>query len=275
MLTQNGEQLTDMPSFPDNPMMFSRSNELQLSSKTTIHHPSSGINPLVDSAAHLFSLATRYSQLDRCHSPEKLQSELITEINLFQDTIKLRGYNAEYLLVSRYALCATLDDLLFHTEWGAEWKPFSLLRVFGQEEPERQERFFLILERLLKEPNTYIELMELMYFCLSLGYKGSYRATGFTHTQLEMICDALYRHIRAQRGEFSKTLSPFSVKPPLKSTVSHSRKNFSPTSLLLTTASTILLLFVGLSFILDNTSHRIDHSLIQIGKTFTHDTIKV
>jgi len=271
MLTQTSES-NNLISSPAS----QKDNQIQLAQTIIIHENKSGINPLADAAAKLFSLATKYGQLENCLDFEKIQTKLINEINLFQDNIKNQGYNAEYILISRYALCVTFDDILSHTEWGTDgkWEPYNLLQIFNQEESGRQERFFLILERLIKEPKNYIELMEFMYLCISLGFKGNYRATGFNHTQLEMICDTLYQHIRAYRGEFNKTLSPFSI-----TSTSHKNKiinkKFSPTTLLLTTACLILLIFIGLNYALDTSAHHVDRTLIQIGKAISHESINV
>ncbi|MDX1900914.1 MAG: type IVB secretion system protein IcmH/DotU [Gammaproteobacteria bacterium] len=251
-------------------------NQLALPTAAEVHQTESGINPLVDHAARLFSLAGKLERLHTCRNPKKLQQEIIVEVNLFEQSIKSHGYSAEYLLVSRYAICATIDDILSHTEWGIEgqWEPLSLLRLFNQEEADRKERFFLILERLVKEPKKYIDLMEFMYVCLCLGFKGSYRATSFTHIQLDMICETVYQHIRTQRGEFSKILSPFSIKSPPPS-AKITAKHFSPTLVLLITACTILLLFVGLNFILNTSSHHVDEARNAIEKMLSGETTHV
>lgn len=269
--------------------MFTQSSERDLTSlnsavtqyhvmpETITHSHHSGINPLVDAAATLFSLAGQYARLTHYDELNELQIKLIHEINVFQKTIEARHYNAEIVLISRYTLCATLDDVFSHTEWGAheKWKPYSLLQIFHQEKSAQQERIFLILERLIKQPNIYIELMELMYFCLSLGLKGSDRPSNFTQDQLNITCDTLYQHIRAYRGELNKTLSPFSTKIlPIKDHIVKI-KTFSPLTVLLTTICCILLIFVGLNFILDTSSHQMDHKLIQIGKNISHETINI
>ena len=43
-------------------------------------------------------------------------------------------------------------------------------------EAQGGEKFFEILERLRAEPDRYIDLIELLYVCLALGYEGKYRA---------------------------------------------------------------------------------------------------
>lgn len=195
---------------------FEVANQLLTRGKFTAHHPKAGVNPLVDSAAYLFSIIGRLKQIKSYRHLNKLHNELVAEVNTFQEAAKSHGYGSEYILVSRYALCATLDDVITSTSWGGQgqWDNYSLLTAFNQESGQ-QERFFIILERLIKDPNLYIELMEFMYLCLSLGFKGNYRSTEFSNNQLELISNALYKRIRAYKGDFSKTLSPFPMKASL------------------------------------------------------------
>lgn len=286
MPTQNGNAVVDdsshqFISFPKAPPETTTLalpkdaliQQLGLPNTEEIHQTEAGLNPLVDQAARLFTLVSKLERLQNCRQPKKLQHEILIEIQRFEENIGAQGYNAEYLLVSRYAISATLDDILSHTEWGidGQWEPYRLLRVFNQEEREGKERFFIILERLVKEPKQYIDLLEFMYVCLCLGFKGSYRRTSFTHTQLDTICEALYQHIRTQRGDISKILSPFPIKPHKMQAPESTPKHFSPTLILLTTACAILMLFVGLSYILDTSSHHINNTLNNVSKIISKD----
>jgi type VI secretion system protein ImpK len=236
------------------------------------HHPKAGLNPLVDSAAYLFSIIGKLKLLKSYRSLNKLQKELITEINVFQEAAKTQGYSSEYILVSRYALCATFDDIITNTSWGdqGQWDNYSLLAIFNQEST-KQERFFLILERIIKDPALYIDVMELMYICLSLGYKGSYRSTEFSNNQLEKITHALYKRIRAYHGDFSRTLSPFIPKISAPA----AKQNTPNTSILfafLITASIIMILFISLGYLLDNNSNLAYQALTHIGKSTPYET---
>lgn len=252
------------------------STQLLSRGKFISHHPKAGINPLVDSAAYLFSIIGRLKQIKSYRHLNKLHKELVHEINTFQDAAKSQGYSSEYILVSRYALCATLDDVIINTTWGSQgqWDNYSMLAAFNQDSGQ-QERFFIILERLIKDPNLYIEVMEFMYLCLSLGFKGSYRSTEFSNTQLEQICNALYKRIRAHHGDFSRTLSPFPLKPtgPLPTTKPQKKPAFG--FAVISTACIILIIFIGLGFLLDTISNQTYQELLHIGKSLlyeTHDT---
>ena len=266
MIDPQDEKASIMPS------TLEPASQLLTRSKFISHHPKSGLNPLVDAAAYLFSIIGKLKQIKSYRHLNKLHKELIAEINTFQDIAKSHAYSSEYILVSRYALCATLDDVIINTSWGAQgqWDNYSLLVAFNQDAAQ-QERFFIILERLIKDPNLYIDLMEFMYICLSLGFKGSYRRTEFSNNQLEQIANALYKRIRAHHGDFSKTLSPFPMKgsiiakPPAK-------KKLSIGFVILTTASIMLALFIGLSYLLDTISSQAYQELMHIGKSILYET---
>ncbi len=245
--------------------------QLLLPSKFVTHQPKAGLNPLVDAAACLFSMMGKLKQLSSHQELHKLQQELLQEINLFQDAAKAQNYTSEYLLVSRYALCATFDDIIANTPWGShgQWDHYSLLSTLNQEATQH-DRFFIVLDRISKEPDLYIDLMELMYLCLSFGYKGSYRATEFSHTQLDQIINALYKRIRAHRGDFSKSLSPF----PIRNNMAHRQRTKKIPSwlIVLITLGIILGLFTGLGFLLDTISNQAYQELMNIGKSILYET---
>lgn len=236
-------------------------------------HKDAGLNPLVDAAARIFSIIGKLQQLKSCRDPHQLQIDLVSEINAFQETAKNLGYGPEYILVSRYAVSATLDDVIRQTPWGTEghWDERCQQGLFGAENTQH-ERFFLILERIIHDPGQYIDLMEFMYICLSLGFRGTYQSTEFGHQRLEQISDALYRQIRSHHGDFNRTLSPFPVKAPAITTTPAEQK-FSALFVMLITASLVMLLFVGLGFTLNAFTEKAHTRLADIGNLFPHETI--
>lgn len=253
--------------------VHSEVSELLSRGKFISHHPKAGVNPLVDSAAYLFSLIGRLKQIRSLRHLNKLHKELVTEINTFQDVAKTYGYSSEYILVSRYALCATLDDVITTTTWGSQgqWDNYSMLAAFNQESAQ-QERFFIILERLIKDPGLYIELMEFMYLCLTLGFKGSYRHTEFGNNQFEQICHVLYKRIRAHQGDVSRALSPFPIKPTVTSLRAKVQKKPAIGFAMVLTACIILVVFIGLGVLLDTISNQTYQELLHIGKSLVYET---
>lgn len=258
----------------DPPFILTKNTALHqpmiLNSKFIIHHHKAGLNPLVDAAAYVFSSIGKIKNLKPFSNLSKLQNEFIEEINTFEVSAKAHGYTSEYVLVARYALVATIDDIITNTAWGREnWSPYRLLDVFSQDS-DRYDRFFMILERITKDTNVYIDVMELMYICLSLGYKGSYRQSEEKTLELETITQALYQHIRAHHGDYSKTLSPFPIRP--KQNAKTDAPKISYWFLFFITASVIMLLFIGLGYLLDHISNQSFDALMQIGKSILYES---
>lgn len=249
--------------------------QLLLPGRNFAHNTQSGLNPVVDAASYLFSVLGKLKQLKAYHHLSLLKDELILEINTFQESLQTQAYNAEYAIVCRYILCATFDDIISNTVWGSQgqWESHSLLNSFNPE-GHQEDKFFTIMERAVKEPNIYIDLMELMYICLSSGYKGHYRATEHSQYQLEQIHNHLFKHIRAYRGNFSKALSPAPFK--FSKIAKKSRKN--NTSFLLigiVTTCVIMTIFISLGYLMDVISNEAYSNILQIENTVSHDNSRL
>lgn len=132
----------------------------------------------------------------------KLQHDLQQTIKTLVVRATQEGYSHEVVLMARYILCATLDEtLLHHSQLAAEtWQPYCLLNNFPVEQLS-QEQFFPALEGLREDPKRYVDILELVYLCLNLGFAGSYRALPQSQTQLTQWKDDLFQLIKAQRGE--------------------------------------------------------------------------
>jgi len=107
----------------------------------------------------------------------------------------------EVARAARYALCASLDEAVLSTPWGAqsEWAQQTLL-VALHREAWGGEKFFEMLDKISEEPARHIDLMELLYLCLALGFAGKYQVVDRGHAKLAEVQQNLYRKIRTQRG---------------------------------------------------------------------------
>ena len=242
-----------------------------LSQRIIPHHPKAGLNPLADGAAYIFSVIGKLKQLKSYRHLSKLHQELIEALQVFQSHAKAQGYSSEHILISRYILCATLDDLIQNTSWGKEgkWDQYSLIMAFHPD-TINPDRFFIIMERVIKEPALYIDILELMYISLSLGFEGPYRSNDYNRPQLEQITQGLYQQIRAYRGDFHKNLSPYVVranKPPQTE-----RKSSSVWLVLFLMSCFIVAIMSGLGYSLGTMITQIDQDLTQIGKSILYET---
>ena len=168
-----------------------------------------GMNRLNASAATLFSLISRIRNRAQHMDPEKLRRSVVAEVRGFENRALQAGIDAQEVKVARYAICATLDDVVLNTPWGGQsiWAQQSMVGTFHRE-TVGGDRFFDLLARLEKEPGKNIELLEFLYMCLSLGFEGRLRVEQGGSDKHLQIRGGLARIIRGQRGQIERDLSP-------------------------------------------------------------------
>ncbi len=173
--------------------------------------PAIGSNPLVAIAAPLLAAAIRIAggRGARNPDPEQLRRGMVAEVRQFEKNALATGMDTRPLKAARYALCATIDDLVLSTPWGAasSWSRQSLTSMFHTE-VTGGDRFFDILEEMQKDLGKNGEVVELMYLCTSLGFEGRYRIMPRGVAALNDLREFVYRLIRNRRGEFERELSP-------------------------------------------------------------------
>ncbi len=168
-----------------------------------------GVNQLVAIATPLLSLVSRIRNRAQHMDPEKLRQSVMGEVRAFENAALKAGEDAQKVKVARYALCATIDDVVLNTPWGEQssWAMQSMVGTFHRE-TVGGDRFFDLLARLEQDPGTNIDLLEFLYMCLSLGFEGRLRVENGGQDRHMQIRNSLARIIRGQRGEFERDLSP-------------------------------------------------------------------
>ena len=168
-----------------------------------------GMNPLNAAAATLFALVSRVRNRAQHPDPDALRKAVIGEIRAFEARALQAGIDPQQVKVARYALCATLDDVVLNTPWGetSVWSQQSLVGTFHKE-TVGGDRFYDLLARLEQEPGRNIDLLEFLYVCLSLGFEGRLRVERGGADRHQAIRQGLARVIRVQRGEAERGLSP-------------------------------------------------------------------
>ena len=164
---------------------------------------------LAAQAAPILSLVGQLKTTPYRGDVGELQQRLLRQLRAFQDGAARAGANAEQGRAAAYALCATIDDVVLNTPWGraSGWATNALvLQVFN--ETNAGKRLYDLLERLEREPGANIGLLELIYYCLAFGFEGEMRVHPRGASELARVREALYRAIRAVRGEFERELSP-------------------------------------------------------------------
>ena len=126
----------------------------------------------------------------------------------FEAHARSTGATTETIVAARYALCTLIDETAAGTPWGASGASAQqgLLAMFHGE-TEGGEKFFQILARLAENPRANLDVIELMYVCLELGFEGRYRVLDGGHRQLDAVRQRVLAIIRQQRGEHERDLS--------------------------------------------------------------------
>jgi type VI secretion system protein ImpK len=116
------------------------------------------------------------------------------------------GYAQRTVLAARYCLCTAIDEMVLRTQWGTKsaWVKQSLLTLFHKE-TWGGERFYLILENMVKDPRQNIAVIELLYLLLSLGFEGKFFDKD--KTIREEIRNRVFGRIRHARGKVERALS--------------------------------------------------------------------
>ena len=167
-----------------------------------------GPNPLVANASVLLNTVPTIRRSLNHADPAGLREYLLRAITEFEQRARAAGASPEHVLISRYALCTMIDEAVANMPWGAspEWVQRSLL-VTLHREGFGGEKFFQLLEKAMEDPRRNIDLLELMYVCIALGFQGRYRVMDNGRQQLDALRDRLHEVIRRERGEFERDLS--------------------------------------------------------------------
>lgn len=173
-----------------------------------------GVNPLLTASSALIYLGTQIEHLPLGIAPNELHALLTGEVKAFESQAQQAGYRANTILAARYALCSWIDETVIHLDSKLShfWKTTNLLDTFQQSDADT-DRFFLIMDRGAEEPEQHLDLLELLYLCIRLGYEGKYRAQRRGQNKLDTRADQLFELIRFERGDFSRGLLSLPTLP--------------------------------------------------------------
>jgi type VI secretion system protein ImpK len=168
-----------------------------------------GLNPLVNAASTLIAVFEKTRSAVSHKDVGGLYQRLIGEIKSFEERARNQGIKSEIILSARYLLCSVLDEAVLNTPWGSEsaWGQRTLLSVFHGE-TSGGEKSFLICQRVCQSPAENLDIIELFYIFLSLGFEGKYRVVNRGNEALEQLKEELFAIVRRHRGEYERALSP-------------------------------------------------------------------
>jgi type VI secretion system protein ImpK len=177
--------------------------------KIELINANSGLNELNSCASNLFALIGRVRNQAQHPNPDNLRNSVVSEIRKFEESALDADIDKKDIRVARYAICATLDDVILNTPWGgnSSWGMQSMVGTFHKE-TVGGDRFFDLLNRLQEDASNNLNVLEFIYFCLSLGFEGRLRIENGGRDKHLKIRRQLARIIKKHKGEFLSELSP-------------------------------------------------------------------
>ena len=167
------------------------------------HH--SGV--ILSESKPLLTLMTYIRQCQEPPDTDLLHQRVLHQVEMFIQKCRENQYPNYLIEPSTYCLCAALDEAVLSTKWGTQsiWVQKTLLGFFRFGN-SGGENFYSILDELAREPRKNIEVLELIYFILSLGFEGKYY--GEKRIYRDEFRNRLFGILKLNKDKFEMQLSP-------------------------------------------------------------------
>ncbi len=166
------------------------------------------INPLLNCSEAIFAyLAALKDDVKARRMDMDFRETLINEFLLMEKkAIDMQIPMIEFR-DAKYALTAFIDELVLSSAWPGrdQWMARPLqLDFFG--EHTAGEGFFTRLATLRQGGEDNVDLLELYYYCMQLGFEGTYKIKGLEHLMALQV--DLRAQIDSYRGPVESVLAP-------------------------------------------------------------------
>lgn len=220
-------------------------------------------NPIMAAAARMLALAAAILAERQVTDPAGLMLRASAEAKAFEKTLTLLGLSTEDNARARYAVLATVDDIVQNLPGGmnSDWARQSLVvQSFGQS--FGGDQFWTILDDMLARPAAYRDLLELYHACLAAGFQGRFRVSPDGPQQLGARMTAIHAALSDIRARPENDLVPSWQGRPTPA-----RKAGWLSKALLAGGALLVLLvvvFVGLKLLLDSRDDEAYRTLHQV-----------
>ena len=139
------------------------------------------INPMIDAATPLLGMVLRMKAMSETPLSEKLYQQVVMDITSIEQQLQIQGYEPGAIVSFRYVLCTFIDETALGLGWDQDngWVKQSLLVHFHK---------------------RYLDLIEFIYLCLCLGYRGRYKVSAGQNDEFNHLLRRLQKQIQQLRG---------------------------------------------------------------------------
>ncbi|MCH9689083.1 MAG: type IVB secretion system protein IcmH/DotU [Gammaproteobacteria bacterium] len=189
-------------------------------------------NVFLTAASSLFSLLERLGVSQSLPPIQSVRSNLDHELKAFRSRLISFECADELAVIAQYLLNATIDELLGKNylrvfEKAAE---FSAFTPSSADNIGPEKRFFELVDYIQSSPNQYLDLIELAYYCLILGFEGEHHMGVTGRQTLDNLIEALHELIQKHRVQ--KPVQLFSTPKPPESEMTIDHKPWIKTTVL-------------------------------------------
>lgn len=208
-------------------------------------------NPLTAAAARLLALAAAVQADRQVADVGALRARADGEAKAFEKVLAALGLTQEDNARARYAVLATVDDVVQNLPGGAQsdWARNSLVVAsFGQ--AFGGDQFFTILDAMLARPAAHVDMLELYHACLAVGFMGRARVAPDGQQTLQARMAAIFAALSGIRPRPETDLVPAwaGVPTPMRKVGWLARAAIIAAAVL----AVLLLVFAALKFFLDS-----------------------
>jgi type VI secretion system protein ImpK len=138
-------------------------------------------NPLLEAARVLLrAQADMPDTLTSRQAIATLRYLLEEEVRTFERLCERANIRRDHMIGARYCMCTALDEMAMETAWGKggdsgmNWAKNGLATTF-LEDRDGGDRVYLLIDRLMTEPQEHLDLLQVIHRVLGLGFEGRYR----------------------------------------------------------------------------------------------------
>lgn len=207
-------------------------------------------NPILSCCEPLFALVAPLRDDARI---SQLHSDFREQILNQLATMEKRAFDLQIGMVelkdAKYAVTAFIDELVLNSSWAdrQQWmaKPLQL-EFFG--EHTAGEGFFTRLATLRQGGEENVNLLELFYCCLQLGFEGVYRIKGVEHLMALQV--DLRAQIDSYRGAVEHRLAAAGL--PSHALINQVRRQVPYWVIAVITVAAVFFTYIGYSIVSNN-----------------------
>jgi type VI secretion system protein ImpK len=166
---------------------------------------------LVEAYAPCFTLILKLQATDAFGGEDALREGARVLLDRARRTALDQGHAPDDVAEAHYAVVAFLDETVQGSRWPHRdrWsaRPMQLMLY---ERYDGGEEFFARLERLRADAAAHVDVLEVYYLCLTLGFRGRYQLQGDAPLRVlvENVHAELQRAGRAEAGALSPSGTP-------------------------------------------------------------------